>query len=352
MLFKLRRFFMALYRLLKDLVIPKGTELELEEVKPPVATPPTSTPSTQLFSLDSFWNKKLTSATPIHTNSPGLVAELIRQGKPAVPPVPPIYYAPNINTIKYSTPLYIVGNSTPRVPVNIVEDGGKELSYTNLWKQSRAVPVPVGAIPDVGTDGHITLWDQDNDKLYEYFKLRLDNGVWKARWGGIIENVSKSDGVVPMTINENGGKEYQGASATSLPVIGGTMLLKEFEAGVFNHALAFSIVQGPNKWVPPALRTDNGASYTGPNAIPAGTRFRFPEDIVIKPEWVRAVRYMVAAIRDYGMVLRDTSGSVSFYAENTTPSGQGDLIKPFFDGKPMWDFMVKQFPWAQLQALA
>ena len=306
----------------------------------PVVQNPAPTPSSGgLFSKTSFWNETLSSSQALNQNSTNLVKTLVSETKEA---------APWMNTKQYSTPYYVVDSKTPKVSVSIVQNG-KVLTLTLLNTDShKGVPVPQNAIPAAGTDGHITIYDKSTDTLYEYWQLKKVNDQWQASWGGILYNASISNGVMPVVTNAGGGKEYWGATATGLPAIGGTILLSELKAGKIPHVLALAIPQIKNTFVSPAERTDGTA--TGANAIPAGERFKFPSTIQIDPSWSPLMKMMVQAVRDYGLVIRDTAGSVTFYGEDPTQYG-GDPYNAYYGGKSLTDVM-KEFPWSALEALA
>ena len=309
-------------------------------VEPPVETPAPVT-SGQIFGPESIWNKPLEASAAADANSSGLVNELVANTKLA---------QTWINTDHYSTPLYKVNASTPRESVKIVQNG-QELVWTELNKETKkGVPIPQDAAAAAGTDGHITILDTDSGKLYEFWQFKKVNGQWQASWGGIIENVKTSNGVMPPITNSAGGTEYWGATATGLPAIGGAILIEELKAGKIPHALAVAVVRAKrNSFVAPAQRTDGW--WDGPNAIPEGTRFRFPSDMKIDPSWSPLIKMMVEAVRDYGMIVRDQAGCVTFYGEDPTPYGAGDPYRESYGGLELWDVM-KQFPWEKLEALA
>ncbi|MBI4398305.1 MAG: hypothetical protein HY586_04200 [Candidatus Omnitrophica bacterium] len=310
----------------------------------PVPTPtPTPVPTNpdMLFSPNSFWNTKLAADQSVNLGSNVLVNDLIAQTKLA---------SPWINTTAYSTPVYKVDSNTPKVPVAIVQ-GGVAQTGTALYAASmKGVPIPANAIAAAGTDGHITILYTDLatgiKTLYEYWQLRNVNGQWQASWGGIIENYGASNGIMPVVKNQYGGDEYWGATATGLPVAGGTIMLKELEAGVIPHVLAFAIPNPKNTFVSPANRTDGTAS----GVIPEGTVFRLPANFVVDPSLPPMIRMMLTAIRDYGMVLRDKSGAVTFYGEDPRVYGDTTAYNKYYGGMAMWD-MMKLIPWSQLRAI-
>ncbi len=303
---------------------------------------PTTTPSTlppgALFGTGSFWNTKISSS--VKSNSAALVTELVRQTKLATP---------WLNTVKYSTPLYVVSSATAKVPVAIVSNG-KTMTSTKLHVESmKGVPIPANAVAAGGTDGHITIWDTSTNKLYEYWQLRKNSyGKWQASWGGIISNASTSSGVMPIVKNAAGGNEWWGATGSGLAAIGGTILVKELKAGKIPHALAMAIPYAKNTFVSPANRSDG--SSTAWNAIPEGSRFKLPASTYIDPSWPPIMKMMVIAARDYGIVVRDKAGAVTFYGED--PKQYGTNPYPtYYGGLPLNEVMAK-FPFSKLRVVS
>lgn len=317
----------------ETIVIPAQT-IKLPDRVITIPDPVTPGTTRRKFSPTSFYNTRLTEATPINFNSAGMVAELVSQSAPGLKTP----YYPALNTVSYSTPVYIVKDVTvPKILVPLVKNGVKV-------GEPLPARIPGNVTPSSGTDAHCVIWDQVDDTLTEFWQLTMDSLGWHASWGGYMMDVSNASGIFP---------DPYGATATGLSLLGGLILLSELEAGVIPHVIGMAIPQGPNKWVWPANRTDkNVVFYEGTNAIPAGTRFRFPSNLTsIDPTWVPIVRMIVAAIRDYGCVVQDRAGALSLYAENTLPLGQGDQIRTkFFGGKEPWSFM-QQIPWSKMQVL-
>ncbi len=299
-------------------------------------------PVKPLFGPSSFWNTPLASNQTIHWNSKNFVNELVANTKLA---------GPWINTTKYSTPVYVVNAKIPLLSVKIIENGVEKSSTVLYAEALKGIPVPEDAVPAAGSDGVITIYDKTTDTLYEFWRMKKVDGKWEAAWGGILKNASTSNGIMPTVINSKGGQEKWGATATGLPAAGGIMMLHELMSGKISHALEFAIPRPKqSQFVWPAQRTDG--FYTGPNAIPEGARFRFASTIVIDPNWSPIIKMMVTAVRDFGMVLRDRSGSVGFAAEDPTQYGfSSDPYTQFYGGKALWDVM-KQFPWDKLQTLS
>lgn len=290
------------------------------------------------FFEDSFWSAR--KRRIIRSDSSILVNDLVNQSLPE--------NNPGINIYQYSVPIYLADMTTPRVKVSVVQNG-TVLSGLELHKKlQEGVPISDNFVPANGFDKHIVIIDMggiSKGKMWEFWGFEKINGQYQVGWGGIIDNVFSSIGIVP----EINGEKW-GATATSLPLLGGLILKDELESGVIPHMLAFAI-KNPSgqepKYIYPALRTDgNTSGNTG--TIPAGQIFQFPEDIAINQNWCPMIKMMVEAVRDYGMILRDRSGNTTFYAE--CPHSNINPYLPYLNGKPVWE-VIREFPFDKLQAV-
>lgn len=293
----------------------------------------------RLYAPDSVWNKKL-SNEPIHPNSDGYIQELLENNKLA---------GPWINTINYSVPVYYVDGMTPKQKVYLTDQYAKG-GPVDLECQ-KGVPVPDKVIISGGTDKHLTIIDKSANGgkglEWDFWGLEIVKGVCYAKNAGILDNVSDSDG----RMTKRPDYYWNSSTATHLPAAAGLITLDELPKGVIPHALALAIVR-PKKavCVYPAQTTDGW--YDGPNAIPEGTRFRFPANVSIDPNWTHLTRMIVTAIRDYGMILRDQAGCTALFVEDPRVYGKGEeVLTPHMAGKQIWDVMA-QIPWAKLQVLA
>jgi hypothetical protein len=247
--------------------------------------------------------------------------------------------------------LYTVPAGQPTVRVRLDDN-------TQWWRKSlqqafEAVPIPDGAVPAAGTDAHMTVWQPSTDRLWEFFQARKLADGWHAAWGGAIKNVSSSPGYYDTSSWPGLSGPHWGATATSLPVIAGTMLIDELQAGTIPHALALNIPWAkPKVYAWPAQRSDGKS--TDPNAIPEGARFRLDPRLDIgKLNLPPITRMMAQAAQRYGMIVRDQTGqAVGFFAENPTPYGTDPYAgtNGLFGGKPP-NILLRSFPWEHLQLL-
>lgn len=253
-------------------------------------------------------------------------------------------WGPWISTTGYSTPIYTVGPAQPLVYVT-EENANPSAPLQSAFS---AVPIPAGAKPAADADAQLTVWQPASDRLWEFWGMTYQSTGWHARWGGAMEHVSASPGY--FTQSSWHGSQYNwGATATSLPLVGGLITLEDLSKGEINHALAISLpATKAGVWSWPAQRTDGQS--TSPSAIPEGTRFRLPRSLNIDALGLPPLaRMMALAAQRFGIVVRDTSGVVDFYGEDPTPTGTNPW-KTIIAGQPVWQLMSK-FPWSSLQAL-
>lgn len=310
----------------------KRREARLRARLPRAPSPasPTSIPrpasSPRPFAPTSFWNAPLGPGAAIDPASDTLVAELDRQVS---------VYGPWINSARVSTPVYTVPADQPMVRVN--------LDHTSKPLQAafEAVPVPPDAAPAAGSQRHMVVWQPSTDTMWEFWKMSPELDGWHARYGGKMADVSLSPGHFT-------DPWWWGATATSLPLLGGLIRLDELRRGRIDHALAISIPEVRSdvfSW--PAQRTDG--QVDDPGAIPHGARFRLDPKLDLATLDLPPVTRMLAeAAQRYGIVLRDKAGAVTLYAE--APTGAGPDPYPAIFGQSASKLM-RSFPWGHLQAL-
>ncbi len=303
-----------------------------------LATSGGSGPSGQArpFAANAVWNAALPADAPLAPNSSTLVSQLESQVKAK---------GPWINTSPYSIPVYTVGNDQPTVPVTLDQHGpGSVGELASVL--AAGVPIPKDAHAAAGTDKSLVIWQPGRDRLWEFWQARKVNGKWNAVWGGRMNNVSRNPGYFDDP-NDWGG------SATSLALLGGLMRISELRSGQIDHALALAIpAAAKGRFVYPAQRGDG--VDTRPNAIPEGTRFRLDPKLDINAlQLPPTTRMMALAAQRFGIIVRDQSGSVSFYSEDPTTTGSDPYGGTYglFDGLSPHD-LLKNFPWGHLEVVS
>jgi hypothetical protein len=270
-------------------------------------------------------------------NSPVFVSQLEQQV---------VRYGTWINTTSYSTPIYTVPGSQPRVPVVLDMPGGNSSAALLAQVFRSGVPIPPGARPAPGTDEDLVVWQPSTDTMWELWNTRLVGSTWHAGWGGRMENVSRNPGYFT-------NPPDWGTAATSLALLGGTIRISDLHAGRIDHALAISIPEaraGVVAW--PAQRTDG--KLNSPDAIPEGTRFRLDPKLDLSKLSLPPLTRMIAeAAQRYGLFVRDQSGAVAFYAEQPTGTGPDPYSGPtsvFGTLSPKQ--LTAAFPWSHLEVVS
>ena len=287
------------------------------------------------FAADSIWNAPLRPDAPVDPHSAPYVQQLREQVA---------HYGDWINTYQYSIPLYTVSMQTKRVPV--VLDASGYSSATELAAAFRAgVPIPPNANAAQGSDASLAIWQPATNSLWEFWQAHRLDGVWHARWGGRISDVSRSPGYYT-------DPRDWGGSASSLSIAGGLILPSEVRAGIINHALAIAIPHAAaGRYVFPAQRGD-GNDHSA-SAIPEGTRFRLRPDVNIAALHLPPLTAMIArAAQRYGLLVRDQSGSVVFYGDDPAATGGNPWEGPhglFESDLP--SKLLAGFPWQDMEAL-
>jgi hypothetical protein len=318
-------------------------------VQPPVTQPPPPGGAPRLFAPDSFWNAPLDSAAPLDGSSPVRMSAFVSQVRSEIKQG----IGPWISESEYSTPLYTVGPSQPRVRIKLDTGSWGDPLRTAL---AEGVPIPTNARQAKGTDGHMTIYQPSTDTLWEFWQANRQADGWHASWGGAMRNVSTSPGYYTSSswpgLASSDGWNW-GSTASSLPIIGGTITIADLKSGHIDHALALDIpapCAGTFTW--PAQRTD-GTSKS-PDCLPEGARLRLdPALDLSKLDLPPFTRMLAEAAQRYGMVVRDKTGhATGFYAEDPTPTGAEPYWGPdgFYGGLKPWNFLPP-FPWDKLRLL-
>lgn len=247
---------------------------------------------------------------------------------------------PTINTTAYTPPVYTVGARQQRVTVHLDRPPGYN---PDLSAAFASVPLPVNAQPAAGSDSELVVWQPATDTLWELWLARREADGWHASWGGRLDHVSSGPGVFrPPHAN-------WGTSASSLPLVGGLITPRELRAGRIDHMLAMGMPGvRAGVFALPAQRTDGTASCV--HAPPEGARFRLDPSVSIDHlNLPRPVAILAHAAQRYGVIVREHSGAVVFYAQNASPLGR-DPYPALFGGRSASELLT-YFPWKHLQLM-
>jgi hypothetical protein len=289
---------------------------------------PTAPEPSRWFAPTSFWNRELADAAPQAPKSAEWVSALSQLALSTS--------HPKINHDDYSTPVYRVPADQPTVPVTVRDYYGRE----GAWFEAacRAVPIPPGAKPAAGSDGHMVIIQ--GERMWEFWVMREEGGGWACAYGGYVDDLGSNVG----RMREKG----EGATATGLPLLGGLITLAELADDEILHALCMAIPNVGRSFVYPAWQSD-GSNFVG---IPEGTTLRLPASLDIASlNLPRPVDAMALAAQRYGIVLRDQSGIVNFYGEDPTPT-RSTLYAQILGSEAEETAKLRKFPWSKLQVIA
>jgi len=307
-----------------------------------------------LFAPDSIWNRPLPPDAPLDPGSDSRVralAELIAMRRS----LPPSLGGgpPNLAADAFSTPIYRVFERTRRVPVRLPADTHSPTLRRIL---ADGVPIPEGAAPAAGSDGHLTVYQPSQDTLWEFWRARREADGWHAAWGGVMRRVSRNPGYYSGAawpgLSGRDGWNW-GSTATSLPVAAGTVTLEELRRGRVDHALAMAIPDPcRDVFSFPAQRTD-GTSVRG-DCMPEGAHLRLDPALDVGSLGLHPVARMLAeAAQRYGVVVRDrTRVSAQFFLESPPRDQRSPYTAPGgpFAGRSS-SRVLAGFPWDRLQLL-
>ena len=306
-------------------------------------------PGNGFFAPTSQWNAALPPTTPLDPYSANRVATLSASVAAAIGRNQP----PVVNVGQYSTPFYVVGPQTPRVPVKIDNKFGNGLRSA----LSSGVPIPATATAASGSDGHLAVYDPSADTMWEFWQATRKGDGWHASWGGAMRGVSSNPGYYSNAVwpgpSTSEGWSW-GATGTSIPVAAGLIRASEIAAGYIPHAVAASVPDACSSWfVSPAQRSD-GKDGNPNNCMPEGARLRLDPTLNVDALPLSPIARVIArAAQQYGIIVRDvTHSTFTFYAED--PKSAGALV--YGAGGPLGQVghysMLTGFPWSRLQMIA
>lgn len=263
-----------------------------------------------------FW-QALPDAPEVDPNSAAYVADL-RSGSGGG--------AFNLNTIAYGVPILCPPPGTARTTVKLAGDP----------KALAGVPVPDGARPAQGTDGHLVVIDPDAPTAYELWQASHAPAGWSAAAGVAFD--TRGDGV---------NRAGTGIRASSLSLLLGVLTYDEVRGGgPIEHALAWAADRpNPGYYTSPATSSDGAGQGGGGNSVPEGARLQLDPALDVatlglSPAGTRIAR----ALQRYGFFLVDTSGDSSLIAESLDGTGRS------WNGLLSFD-EVKKVPVARLRVL-
>lgn len=227
------------------------------------------------------------------------------------------------DTTKYTPNMYWVSDSTPLVPVQLLENrfrdaiNDKQLQYgepaSTVW-----MPLPLDARPAVGTDGQLVVINVDTGEEWGLNEGFVDGeGNWFA--SGVYRYHIENTGIPPEGFGQRGAGIGQ---------LAGIVRRCEVDRGYIGHAVTLAYdypceeeVCQQNGWpasIPPFLKTDGRGD--SPYDIPEGARIAIRpeitrEEIIEVCAGIKGCEVWLANMQEYGGFIVDNSDHPKTYAE-------------------------------------
>lgn len=309
------------------------------------------------FATNTFWYKPQPAEIVVDTNNAAIVADLVKQSQTV---------APYVNTWQYSAEVNVVPVDQPLVPV-LVRGSRTDSAWKTLKKAfGGGIPIPEGWVPTADNDAHgvfyqpnyVSPYDGATGRYYEGWKFKVEDPAlnggfpYSCDFGGRMVRTSMSEGrFVSWQFSgykwqtpEHPDSTYQekgwGATATSLPLLPGIITWEDMMVGKINHMIGLSVIVARKSTATAGYRwpAQRGDGWHDTCPVLEGMRLYLP------PNWEPVSPHPVArmvegAIRDFGAVIWDKAGALSFRAE--------PRCQEFFGGTAGYD-VLDGFPWGSL----
>jgi hypothetical protein len=304
-------------------------------------------PSAQakLFAPWSVWNKRVSDHPALDPNSAAISQTLLQMTRT---------HTTWIDTDAYSTPIYTVGADQPRVPVRLTSWRSETPMATLL---GNGIPIPPTALPAIGSDAHMTVWQPSRDRIWDLWGAAKTDGKWTAQTADAFNHVSSSPGFSSKDSWAPFTDHTWTSTATSLPVSAGTMTVPQIRRGRIGHALALDIPgarAGEYSW--PAQQTDGYDNSAA--SIPEGAHFVLRRNYNCNKMQLQIAHTICWAAKYRGLIVRDQAPGVGLYAEDPVVRYGRGAKDPYYGANKLFggqypnNFLSpERFPWSQMKLL-
>ena len=202
----------------------------------------------------------------------------------------------------YGIPYVTVPFSQPLVPISFdVADESDPGPY----------PTPLDAPVEGGGDRHVLTLRQGDCKLFELYAAERRGSGWHAYSGAVWD----------LSTNALRPERWTSADAAGLPILPGLARRDEADSGVIRHALRITVPTTQRAYIHPA--THWASSNTDPDQPPMGLRVRLKASYDINGLRGQA-RVVAQALKTYGALVADNSGSPRVYISGAVDQGWND----------------------------
>jgi hypothetical protein len=269
----------------------------VDALRPPLGT---STVSRRFFSAASPWNVPAALKGAISTGNPyagqftSYASELQISGLPGNP--------------DYAKPTFFARAGDPTTTsVDLTTDWSP---VRDLRWDRGPIPVPAGAYPAPGSDGHMTIVSADRTRAWEFWRCTSVGPT------GITAAV-----IAQWDLRGLGYSAYRGensARGSGTPLISTTLRADETLTGI-DHALGITVPRVSSQFVPPVATKSDGSA--GADAVKYGMLFVLRADYPAPAGAGIGERNIIQALKTYGAYVVDQGASFELDASSTDAAG-------------------------------
>lgn len=251
------------------------------------------------FSATSPWNQPAAQKGAVSQGNPysgqftSYASELQISGTPDNP--------------DYSSPVFFASAGDPATAnVSLTTDWSP---IRDLAWDRRAIPVPQGAYPAPGSDGHMTIVSADRRTAWEFWRCT------KVSATGITTAV-----VSQWDLTGSGYSAFRGensARGSGTPLIATSLTADEALHGI-DHAMGISVPRVASDYVYPVATKSDGSAAAG--TVKYGMLFVLRGDYPVPANASVGVRNVIEALKTYGAYVIDQGASFEIDADSTHPA--------------------------------
>lgn len=268
-------------------------------------------------------------------------------------------YGTAFNLYQYNFPTYVVRSSEFTQFASVTWRELRQWGWTPDWMMGTVfsegphdpqlntapfAPIPEYAVPAVGTDSSIAIYDADTDTLWEWWQMiKTGPYQWAAEWGSKTVNASTK-----YSVQADFGSVCAAGLMGSLMQIG----IGEAQAGEIRHALGLVILAPKRGFSWPARQDDGWVDDV--NAPTQGQWFRLNPGLNVDAQpWNPLLKMVCRAVQKYGATCFDKGGAVAWTGESSADIVQRTGVDPWQAiladaGMPEWQ-VFHDFPWEATQ---
>jgi hypothetical protein len=206
--------------------------------------------------------------------------------------------------VDYAKPTFFASPGDPTVPIRVTNPDWAPTG--DLAWDRREVPLPVGASPAPGSDGHLTIVSADRRTAWEFW------GCTSADATGIVTQVvAQWDLTGPGYSTRNHNNSARGSGT---PLISTTLRAEEALDGI-EHAVGLTIPHASESYTRPIAAKSDGERDS--RSVRYGTLFVLRASYPVPSGASVGVRNLIDALKTYGAYVVDQGASMELDADSS-----------------------------------